>query len=89
MTSLTTAASRLLQHGAAAQRWVVRYALTEDDAAAHQGHSLTDALGSITELTSEFVSISTRSGLVTVPLSAVRLAKPVPPPPPRRIRADK
>lgn len=86
MTSPTPAAARLLKHGAVGQRWVVRFALSEDDDAAHLGHSLSDALGLLTALSEDAVEIETRSGLVRVELSAVRLAKPVPPPPkPRRL----
>jgi hypothetical protein len=67
----------------------VRFALPEDDAAAHHGQSLSDALGTITALSLDSVSIDTRKGEVTVAMAAVRLAKPVPPPPERRNNAVK
>ena len=89
MTSPTPAAARLLLHGAVGQRWVVRFALFEDDDAAHSANSLSDALGIITALSHDSVSIETRKGVVSVDMAAVRLAKPVPPPPQRRNNALK
>lgn len=61
-------------------RVVVRY-LIED------GERATDALGDLVERTEDHVTIQTRRGPASVPLSQVLLAKPVPPPPePRRRR---
>ncbi|WP_227878461.1 MULTISPECIES: hypothetical protein [Arthrobacter] len=46
----------------------------------------TDALGQLTARGAAGVTVATRTGEVAIAYDDVRLAKPVPPPPPRRER---
>lgn len=60
-------------------RVVVRYLI-------EGGARATDALGELVSREPATLVVRTRAGPVRVPLDAVVAAKPVPPPPPRRVR---
>lgn len=65
----------------AGDRVVVRYRLADADP---DGPQLSDALGELTAVTADSVTVATRRGPVQIPRSAVVTAKTVPPAPPRR-----
>lgn len=69
-------------------RLTVRYALPTADSPS--GPRLTDAIGELQPAAAqdpEAVVLQTRKGPVRIALADVRLARPVPPPPPRRLRS--
>ncbi|MCS6712426.1 acetyltransferase [Brachybacterium sp. EF45031] len=63
------------------RRVVLRYAIDR----ATEGAGATDALGEVLEVDDESVTVGTRRGPVRVPRQRVIAAKPVPPPPVRRV----
>lgn len=64
------------------RRVVIRYAI--DRSTSPHGEGMTDALGVITSMDAQTVSVMTRRGEVAVPRAAILTAKRVPPPPQRR-----